>query len=488
MHPLPLRARLVAGMQGHLFVTVLILIASFAAQAGIARRFAFRGLGEYTATTAVIYLVSVFLISGLPLAAGERVARHLEVHDERAARHVGGTGFVLATLASVLGGLAVWASWPALADVMQLREPVPSEAVAAAVVAAGMLGYVQPVYMARLQFAMVGLVAIAQPFTVVVALGIDTISPGIRPGAMAVGGYLSAGVLAGVVFWLSGHRPWLYRASLRSLLPQALRSLPLVYMGGLQAWVNRLLVSVLLGTGALGTYQGAAALIEGALRLPSSANAFLVSAYARVSVTEADKVRRLVRLHLTLGTTYVAVFGAMLIAGAEGILATIFGPGSAAAATPLRILALSLVPGMLMLSLATALTGAGAARIAVVVARIAIPAQVALLVVAAPAFGVNGAAVAHLAAVTFGALTYARWSARHGTLPPEGVVLRSVTLGILAAAVGGACALLPIAWPARALVAAAAVGAFAAVLLVGPSERALISSMVRRQSSVVASS
>lgn len=174
-HRAPLRTRLVVGMQRHLFVTVLILVASFAVQAGIARRFAFRGLGEYAATTAVIYLASVLIISGLPIAAGERVARHLERHDERAALDAGATGFLLAALSSLIGGLVIWVSWEALSKVIQLREPIPGPAVAVGIVAAGVLGYVQPVYMARLQFSTVGLVAIAQPLAVVIALGIGAV-------------------------------------------------------------------------------------------------------------------------------------------------------------------------------------------------------------------------------------------------------------------------------------------------------------------------
>lgn len=476
-----MRTRLITGMQGQLAVTLLILFASFAAQAGIARRFAFRGLGEYTGTTIAIYVISVLAISGFPLAAGERVARHLEGHEERRARDAASTGFALAAASSMVAGLAAWAFWGPIADVLNLVDPVPGGWIALAIVAAGVLGYVQPVYLARLQLASLGLVAIAQPFAVVVALAFDTVAPGIvRPGAMAVMGSLAAGTVATAGFLLGGHRPWPAPSETRPMMRQAAHSLPLVYLTGLQSWVNRLLVSALLGTAALGVYQGTAALIEGVLRLPASANAFLVSAYARVSVADTGKVRDLLRLHLRLGTTYVAVLGAALMAGADGLLVTVFGPGSLSATTPLRILAVGLMPGLVLVSLATAVTGSGAARVAARVGRVVVPAQVVFMLALAPNFGVEGAAAASVAALALSAAEYAWVCARDGTLLPGRAIARSVALGVVSALLGLAAAALPIHWILRAGLAGIVAGSIAGALMLGAEERSLLASMTRR--------
>lgn len=481
-HARPLRARLITGMQGQLVITALILFASFAAQVGIARRFAFRGLGEYTGTTIAIFLISVIAISGFPLAAGERVARHLEGHAVRRAHEAASTGFALVAAASFLAGLAAWALWDQIAGVLNLQDPVPGGAVAVAIVAAGINGYVQPVFLARLRLATVGLVAIAQPFAVVACLAFDTVRPGIfRPGAMAVVGSLAAGTVAIACFVIGGDRQWPASREVRPMIRQALHSLPLVYISSLQSWVNRLLVSVILGTAALGVYQGTSALVEGVLRLPGSANSFLVSAYARVSVADLNRVRDLVSSHLRLGTMYVAVLGASLIAGADGLLVTMFGAGSLPATPTLRILAVGLVPGLLLVSLATATTGSGALRAATNVGRVVVPAQVVLMLLLAPPLGVEGAALANVAALALSAADYAWTCARAGTILPAGAIARSVALGATTCALGLLVGQAPAHWIVRAVVAGAGAGALAAALILGPADRSLLASLVRRQ-------
>ncbi len=468
-----LRRRLIVGARGHLIVTLILLGASFAAQVGIARRFSLLGLGEYVATTLVVFLASVTAISGLPLAMGDMVARYHEKGDEPAERDVASTGFVLAMTLSLVAAMLAGLAWPMLADILGLRRPVPAALIAAAVFAAGSLGYVPLIFQARLEMAAMGIIAIVQPLVVVAALGWDTVAPGVRPSTMAVLGYVAAGTVAAGGFFVAGYRPSLVREQISPLVKQAARSLPIVYSNIFSAWADRLLVSLLLGPAALGIYQAAAALIDGAGRIPRAASPFLVSAYARVSVDHSAQLERVVRLHTHLWLAYAAVLAAGLIAGADGLATSIFGFGSIAVADPLRILALALMPNVLALSLATAVTGQRAGNAALVIGLVTIPLQVALMILMAPLLGIAGAALAHVlvALVAFG--SYWLWS-RHGLLARENPLGPALLVGALAVGSAAVTAALPVPWLVRSITAALVASALVGVALFGREERRMI--------------
>lgn len=471
-----LRQRIVVATREQTAIAVLILIASFIAQVGVARRFGPPGLGEYAGTTLVVVFASLVAISALPLAASEAVARHLELGEREASRTVAFTGFALSLASSAVVAIVTWMAWGPIADLLQLREPVPALAIALAIASTGALHYVPLTFLARLDARTPGLITIAQPFAVVAALGWDTFAPGVRPGVMAVLGYASGGAVAAVAFLLSNPRPRVGRAALAHLVRQTLRSLPLLYANVISAWVDRLLVSLLLGPAALGTYQAAAALTEGVLRLPRNLSAFLISAYARITAGHAERLAEAMRVHAQLSIAFASVLAAALLAGADGITTTLFGPGLAAASAPLRVLTAALPPGVLALSLSSAATGA-ATTFGLSVSRYAIPLQVALLVVLTPRFGVLGAAIAHVAAIAATFVGYL-WLWRQERPTVSAALWRSLAVGLAAVAIAAAVASLELPWVVRSVAAALLVAALVSRTLVGAEERAAIRGLV----------
>lgn len=471
--PVPLRSRLISSTRWHVFVTVVLLFASFAVQVGIARRFALIGLGEYVSTSIAIFLASVVALNGLPLAASHGVAARLERGDQFGASRVASTGLVMALVSSAVVSAVAALAWPSLSGILRLAAPVPAWSVGLSVLAGGSMHFVPLIFQARFQMATAGAITLAQPFAAIVLLGWDTLNPGsVRPGILSVGGYLLGGVTATLLF-VAAHRSGPSLGEVRPLIVRSLRSLPLLYASTFSAWVDRLMISLLLGPAALGTYQAAAILIEGVLRVPRNVSPFLLSAYARVSSRSSASVGRLAGVHARLWTAGAVVFAAGLIASADGIVTTLFGAGSFAVTDPLRIMTLALVPGLLSLLLTTVATGATAVAgtnvLLVSLATIAM--QVVSMVVLAPRLGVTGAAAAYVVATATGALVYLGVASRHGVGVPAG---RLAAVTALALATGVVVAAAPASWPLRAVVALAAVAFVAARALLGPDERELL--------------
>lgn len=468
--PTPLREQLVSSTRWHVFVILMLLFASFAVQVGIARRFALVGLGEYVSTSIAVFLASVLALNGLPLAASHEVAARLERGDPRGAARVASSGFVMALSVSIVVAAAAALAWAQIGAVLRLGEPVPAWSVGLAVLAAGAMHFVPLVFQARFQMATAGAITVAQPLAVILLLGWDTLNPGtVRPGMLSVGGYVLGGAAATVLF-VAEHRVGPSLAEVRPLIDRSVRSLPLLYANTLSTWVDRLMISLLLGPAALGIYQAAAILIEGVLRVPRNLSPFLVSAYARVSNRSSSSIERLAGVHTRLWTAGASVFVAALIASADGIATTLFGAGSFAVAEPLRIMTLALVPGLLSLLVTTVATGATGANV-VAVSLTSIGVQVASMLILAPRLGVIGASAAYVVAALSGAVIYLRLASRHGVSIPA---FRLTSVTAFAVGVAIAAAFLPVAWPLRAAIAAGAASFVAAQALLGPDERELL--------------
>lgn len=473
----PIRSRLVRGARGQVVVTIVLLFSSFASQAGITRRFGLSGLGEYTAATLVVFLASTAAISSIPLATGERLARHLERGDRKAERATAATAGAIALVVAGAAAAVVWLGWDLIGAALHIGDGLGAPLIAFAIVGAAAVGYVPVVFEARLQMMHVGLIAIIQPLTAVVALALDTFSPGVRPAVIAVAGYVAGGTVAMMAFLAAGYRVCFVRSEARPLLRQALHAMPLLYANLLAAWIDRLIVSVLGGPALLGTYHAAAAIIYGAMRLPHSASSFLIAAYARVAVARAARLGDAVATHVRLWTAYAAVLAAVLIAGADGIVSLAYGPGSVAAIAPMQILAVGSIPAIAALSLTTAVTGSGAGHVAVRVSGLTIPLQLLLVSVGVSTFGVIGAALANVVVMAVTFLAYERWSPKH-----TGLVDRSVRTS-LAAGVGIAGIALGIAYlplhPIARIVGATTIALVGMrMLLFGPEERSIIRDML----------
>lgn len=475
-----LRARLVTGLRGQLIVILALLFASFTAQVGIARRFTLSGLGEYVATTLVIFLAGVIATSALPIAAGERIARSLESADHEGASRAAGTGFVLAMLPSFAAAALVGLIWDLAASVLQLRSAPAGPVVAIAVVAAGALGYVPLLFQARLEMAVVGLIAIAQPFAVLLALTWDIFVPSLRPSTMAVIGYVSGGVASVAAFLLAGYVPRLAVSEIRPLVTQTARALPLLYANVFSTWVDRLLISVLLGPTSLGTYHAAAAFIEGPLRIPRGSTSFLVAAYARISVGHGTEIGRVMSMQMRLWVAYACPIAATLMAAGDGVVASLFGPQSTAVAEPLRILTIGLVPGLLSLLVTTAATGVRVADVVVAVSRITIPLEVVLMVVLALAFGVVGAAVAEVAAVVAGFVALLWWTSRRAPRLALEDLTRMLVASLAVVTLGALLAAVPAPWPARLAAGLAVASAIVFTVVLRKDELAVIRMLATR--------
>lgn len=468
-----LGARLIAGARGRVVVTVILLAASLIVHLGIARRFGFVGLGEYTATTLVVFIASVVFLVGVPLATGRLIAQALEAEDEAGARDAAATGLVAMLLLSLLAAAVVWSFWDGLMDAMRVERRVPALAAAGAILAAGTLHYVSNVFQARLQMMVVGLITIVQPVAAVVALLLERAYGGIAPADVAVLGYLAGGTAAAIAFIAAGYRTYLARQQLVALLRASIESFPLLYASIFSAWTDRVLVALVLGPAALGIYQAAFAVVDGSLRLPRSAASFLVSAYARISASRPEELERTIRVHVRIWVVSTAVLASGLIAGADGIATTLFGFGFAVAAAPLAVMAAGLVPGIVALSLATAATGRGAVRVPVYVAASTIPLQFALILALAPRLGVVGAAAAYALSALAGLLGYLWWGRGQELITPQTQLPRTLLHAVAAIGLAAALAALPVPWSIR-LAAASVTAAALTVGLLGSEERGVI--------------
>lgn len=469
-------ATLIGAARSQAIVMTVVSAALFVAQVGVGRRFGLDGLGEYTATSLAIYLTSIVVLFALPLTANRAVGNLLEHGDNEGGTRTAGNGLTLVLALGALGAVllaAVWAAWAA----RFFEGAVAPAVVAAAVVGSALLSYGTQIQQAHLRISAAGLIVIAQPLAVVAALGWDTVAPGVRPGDMAAAGFLLGGAAGATGLWMSGIRPQLDDREIRQLLRGAVSITPVVYTNVLSIWVDRLVVSVLLGPVALGTYQAAGALVEGSLRLLRGAGAFFISAYGRAAARSDEHTDLLRRLNVRAWSAYAAVMAGGLIAGADGIVTTLYGRGFANADDPLRLLAVAMVPTAVSLTLLTA--GAGLElRSALLIARLAIPAQVALGIAGAATFGVAGVAVAQVAVTIPVAAAQLYWSRDAELAPTATVGGRIALLAMLVPLIGSAASLLPVVWPVRVALGGAGSAAIALLLVLGPQERVLVRRLV----------
>lgn len=444
--------------------------ALFVAQVGVARRFGFLGLGEYTATSLAVYLATMISMLAIPVAASRHVGYLQERGEREAASRTAGAGLSVVLCLAAISGVALALLWDRLAASLLDRQVVAAPAVAAAVVGSAVIAYGIRILQARLEVAAAGLVAMAQPFAVVVALAWDSIAPGVRPSEMAVAGYLAGGLVGLLALAVAGAAPRADRVASLDLLRTAVRYAPVTYTNVLAVWVDRLVVSLVLGPAALGLYQAAAALSEGSLRLLRGAGPFLVSAYGRAAAIGELPGVRLRRLSVRLWTTYAAVIAGALIAGADGIVTTLYGPGFASAIGPLLVLAVALVPTAVALTLLTA--GVGLEQpTALVIARIAIPFQLTLGIALASTLGVVGVAAAQVAVMVPVAAVQLHWTRDPAFGLARGMGLRLLMLGALAPAAAFALQIVPLPWPVRATAGAIAAAMLGAMLLLESEER-----------------
>lgn len=465
-----LGARLIGAARSQAITTVALSGALFIAQAGVARRFGGLGLGEYTAVSLGVYLASAVAAFALPVIVSRDVA-YLEERHERgvAARHIG-AGLSLLIPLGVVVGLALTVLWDHLGTGVPALELVGGPLLVCAVLASSLGGYAIGIFQARLMIPAAALVSIAQPLTVVLAIGWDTISPGVHPAQIAVAGWIALGLVGGTGLIAAQSAPNLEWRLMLSHARAALPYLPVSYANNVAGLVDRLVVSVVLGPGALGVYQAASVIVEGSLRILQGGITLFTSAYGRAAARGEEHGPRMQRVSVRLWSAYAAVVAAALIAGADGIV-TIYGTFQPAIA-PLQTLAAGLVPTVVAATLLTAGVGSGR-RGALVIARLAIPVQMVGGAFLASAFGIQGMAFAQLAVILPVAVAQMYWSRDPDLVPTRALGLRLVLVSMSVPALGLIAQTLPLVWVIRAAAAGAAAAALSSALLLGHEERAV---------------
>jgi len=315
-----LAARLIGAARHQAITTAVISGALFIAQGGVGRRFGSQGLGEYTAISLSIYVASALASIAIPVTAGRDSAFLEERHQHGAAARLVGAGLLALLGLALVGGLALALVWERALGEFVGSAVVAAPVIAVAVVAAAVGAYSGRIFQSRLDIATAGLITLAQPFAVIVALGWDTYAPGIRPGQMAVAGYLLTGVIGGAGLVATGSGPRLDLPAAISQIRISIPYAPLSYVNHLAGLVDRFVVSVVLGPVALGTYQAATLFVEGSLRVLQGGVSFFVSAYGRAAARGEEHGARLQRMSLRLWATYAALVAVpTMIAGVYGM-------------------------------------------------------------------------------------------------------------------------------------------------------------------------
>lgn len=467
-----LGARLIGAARNQAMTTVMLSAAQFVAQVGVARRSGFVGLGDYVATGLAIYVVSVAAMLAIPLTAGRQLGYLLERDETDAASDTASAGLLIILFLATAGGVLLASLWGWLGATFVIV-PASAYVVALAVISSAVMAYSIRLLQARLQVAAAGLVAIAQPFVVVLAIGWDTISPGVHPSDMAVFGYIAGGIVGAASLLVAGIVPRWDRAAVLALLRKAIPYAPASYANHLAGWVDRIVVSVVLGAPSLGTYQAATALVEGPLRLLRGASFFFVSAYGRAVAVGDQPGARLRRVHVRIWSAYAAAIAGGLLASADGLVTSLYGPGFSGAILPLSVLALGLIPTTVGLTLLTAGVGMEH-QSALVIARLAIPAQLALGLVLAQVAGVPGVALAQVAVLTPIAIAQMHWSRDPSLVLPGDLALRLIAVMLLVPLAGAVLALAPVWWPLRLGIGIAVGAAIGARLLLESEERYVV--------------
>lgn len=473
-----LGSRLVGGARTQLIVTGVAFGMSFLGQVGVARLFGFEGLGEYAAVTLVLNFAAVISLAGVPLSTSRLVGQALQQGDTARARQLGSTGSVLTLASSAVMVTIALAFWNEIATVMQLESPLPAVALAFAMPFGALQAYGNQLFQARLHMRRAGLIVLVQPATVVAAVALEALFPGIvRPGAIVIAANVVGGSTASILLLASGYRPRARRQEAGRILREAVVLAPAAYGTLLTQRSDKLLVSTFLGPTALGAYQAAAGMVDAGMRAITTARWFLMPVYGRLAAETSNRLERLRSAHVRLWSAYAILLMCGSIASANGLVATIYGPGTQAAQDPLRVLALGFEPMAIALALFTASAGVGRFRGALVVTWLTIPLQIALVAVLASSFGLIGAAVGRVAGLTFSALGYSFLSLRSGhDLRP---LQRAAIAWILGAAAAHAISFAPLIWPIRAALGITTGVAVAGLVLFGEEERRIVRAMAR---------
>lgn len=441
----------------------------------LARSYGPEGLGEYAATAVFVAVLTAVATFGAPYALSQRVAALDETRDPGFADLVRAAA-TLAVVAATASGAIAAVAWMPFAGIAGLVRPADVAVVVSAAFGAVILHMVASFLIGHLRMSAATLLFVLQPVAVIA--GVTLLGPQRASGStLAAIGFIAAALAALAVALAERAFPGPSGGELALLVRRSFPAAAVPYASVITTWMDRFIVGAIAGPTALGWWATASYLTEGVLRLPRAVGAFGVPAYARMT-RDPIGVRRVMDSQVRLLLTFVLVAASVLVAAAPGVITAVYGEEFVLATTALRLLAISLLPAAIALSLTGGAVGTERLSRSLLVIAFVAPLQLIAGVALTSLFSIAGTALAQAITwtVAVGVLAL-RSSDRPAVLGGRGL-LRVAALVIATAALSLAAA--RFADPRLAAAAAGAVTLGAClVLLVGEPERRLLRQLLR---------
>ncbi len=393
--PSDIRSRLSAAGRGNFVLTVAALVASFIVQAMLGRLFGPVGLGEYSATSLFLSVVTTLGFSGMPVAISQRLARREESGDPLAGETVE-AAFSIALGFGAVSAVGAGLLWVPFANLAKLSHATWPALIAVSVPALILQYFVVNVLIARLRMGTAALLILTQPVAVGVGVASSYFGLFIDASTLAALGGVCTGLAAVGYLILRRIVPRPHVGETRELIARVLPGSAVLYITLLTNWTDRLLVAILIGPASLGAFAAASYFTEGILRLPRATGTFSIAAYARLA-DDLIGVQRILESHVRILAAFFLVSGSILIASARSVVTLVFGGGFAPATTTLQLLSMALLPMGISFALASSDVGTGAPRMTVRVTALIVLLQLVLGFIGISLFSIAGMALAELA-------------------------------------------------------------------------------------------
>lgn len=394
-------------------MTGVLLILSLFSQVWLARRFGPNGIGEYSATTLFLTVVSVISALGMPIVTTRRVASAEQERQD--IRPMIAAAMSITAVQAIGAAVIAWASWPLFSYVARIpvRDAAPLVPLAAAVLVLQYLGV--SILMGRLRFTDVTLIAAVQPLAVMSCVALSYAEVRVDGVLMGVTGATATG-LAGIAFLAVQRAMSLpHGAEVRSLMSEAIRGFGVVHVSLVASWIDRAVAAFVAGPAGLGAFAVASSATESALRISRTTGTFGVAAYARLRADPVGALRVL-DSHVRLGASVFLVMGASVASGGGGLLALIFGPGFVPAVTTLQLLGVALLPMGLTYIVTSRAAGAVGLTLSARSTIALVIVQATASLVGALLFSIAGIALASVLVWTLALIVHTQASVKAGEL------------------------------------------------------------------------
>jgi O-antigen/teichoic acid export membrane protein len=436
--PLSLSRRVASVLSASGFSSAVTMLLTMATAVAVARQEGPRGYAQYVAANMVIFVTATLVECGVTVALAKHVARREAEHDHEEVRSLATMVIRLFSLLAFAVGLGMAFFVPAIEDALHISFGAGFAIALAPTLALTLTWYcAHAVFVGLLRpYPTIMLTLTGPTFTFAYIVIRRYVYPLPLWGAVVVT-YVASGLLA--ILLLARADLFKAQPKLRSLLP-IVRDLPsgaaFTFFVMFSGWSDRFIVASRLGPQFMGLYAAAVAVIQAALRMPSSLARTLVSASAKAGVKGEETRSRLVAETIQAFGFFlgpIIVIAALL---SRQILLIFFGPGFAPAADVLRLMLPGLAAGAIIVPAISALTGSErAGRVATLLVG-SVPIRIFLIFWLTGRLGLSGAAIAmSLTDVLLAAACL--WAGRRAGLSvPARAFLRPAALTIAALTAG----------------------------------------------------